>query len=1117
MSLENKIIEVLSEGKPLKGREIASILSSKHGLNVDKAQVNSLLYGNLRGKAFQNKKYEWSLKQEKGEETNSAKDVVGENTPLSKLAYYYLECLSKDMEGGISVFATSKYKLDYTQLSYFPLTGSVQQSIDAHLLDKVRKNKNEHAFKLGYPMFVRSVKSRDATVYRFIEPLFIFTVDTEFALKNGTILLLDDDPVLNQKALESITGINTSAELLLETVELYEELGINNSPEEKPALDDLGLRLEQIRSDWKWRENLDVGNLSSGGISSIADDGIFNKAAVFVGQKSKYTVGLEKDLRELADLPESKYAKSMLGSWISDTVEPTQLSDKVLIEPIPLNEEQKEAVLRGLSSPLTVVTGPPGTGKSQVVASLIVNAVYQRQTVLFSSKNNKAVDVVNERVNALTNRPIMLRLGSRFQSTLSEYLSGLLSARPSKGDETRFKETKSIHDEILKNISTIKRRQEEIIALRNKVDELEKSVENFRVQFGAAFFAACQNRSADETMRLHVSIDIGKEKVKSADKSKQSLFVKLIWSFVRKSRFLSLQKWIEQCSPRFSSLDIPLLLLTIDDSTVPMFREYIERLAFKNTCAKVIQAYFEQLQNLIDQPDLFSLSVKEKAFTDQIVSNSLELWNCWLQLMPKKMSEKDRKVIGDYVAVLNLIVAAETTNKAIDRHVWSKYYSFLPQITHILSCWAVTSLSARGRVPLEQGFFDLVIIDEASQCDIASALPLLFRAKRAVIIGDDRQLTHISAISETQDIQLLQKHNLDEDFLGWSYSGNSLFRLACARARSENIVALRDHHRSHADIINYSNQHFYENTLRVATQYETLKAIPNEPVVRWIDVKGKCARPETGSTYNDKEAEHVVRELSRLVSNGYKGTIGVVTPFRAQYLRIQDRLNQNKDLSDRLTLRDFLCDTVHKFQGDERDVIIFSPVVSAGVTDSATAFLRKTGNLFNVAITRARAALIVVGDNQKSYTLGVPHYKAFIEYINTLSEKRAMSNDRIQHDLGPKYPNLSTKTIISDWEKVFYEALYKAGIPTIPQHGVGQYSLDLAIIDGDRKLNIEIDGEKYHRNWDGELLRRDQLRNKRLIELGWDVQRFWVYQIRDNMKQCIEKVGQWKRQEIVSS
>jgi very-short-patch-repair endonuclease len=60
-----------------------------------------------------------------------------------------------------------------------------------------------------------------------------------------------------------------------------------------------------------------------------------------------------------------------------------------------------------------------------------------------------------------------------------------------------------------------------------------------------------------------------------------------------------------------------------------------------------------------------------------------------------------------------------------------------------------------------------------------------------------------------------------------------------------------------------------------------------------------------------------------------------------------------------------------------------------------------------------------------------------------------------------------------------------------------------------RKLNIEIDGEKYHRDWDGELIRKDQLRNLRLIEMGWDILRLWVYEVRDNLPGCIMRVKRW--------
>ena len=82
-----------------------------------------------------------------------------------------------------------------------------------------------------------------------------------------------------------------------------------------------------------------------------------------------------------------------------------------------------------MQNKLTIVTGPPGTGKSQVVSDILINAAWQGKRVLFASKNNKAVDVVETRINNLGPRPILLRVGSnQYQSRLAEYLVNLLAA-----------------------------------------------------------------------------------------------------------------------------------------------------------------------------------------------------------------------------------------------------------------------------------------------------------------------------------------------------------------------------------------------------------------------------------------------------------------------------------------------------------------------------------------------------------------------------------------------------------------------------------------------------------------------------------------------------------------
>jgi very-short-patch-repair endonuclease len=336
--------------------------------------------------------------------------------------------------------------------------------------------------------------------------------------------------------------------------------------------------------------------------------------------------------------------------------------------------------------------------------------------------------------------------------------------------------------------------------------------------------------------------------------------------------------------------------------------------------------------------------------------------------------------------------------------------------------------------------------------------------------------------------------------------------------RSDDIVALRDHHRSHADIIEFSNEAFYESRLRVATSYDRLRfPQPNEPAVRWVDVQGKTVRPGSGGAVNEMEAQAVVEEIERLISQGYRGTVGVVSPFRAQANRIKDLVHGHEGLVAHIVDAEFLADTVHGFQGDERDVIIFSPVVSLGISDGALGFLRNNPNLFNVAITRARAALIVVGDKRAALNCTVDYLARFTAYADQVGNRRRRVETATAGYLGSEYPEVPRPERVSEWEHLFYRALYREGIRSIPQYAVEKYVLDFAILDGERRLNIEIDGERYHRNWDGELCRRDQIRNQRLMELGWDVMRFWVYQIRDDLDRCVARVKHWDQKKEIDS
>lgn len=144
-----------------------------------------------------------------------------------------------------------------------------------------------------------------------------------------------------------------------------------------------------------------------------------------------------------------------------------------------------------------------------------------------------------------------------------------------------------------------------------------------------------------------------------------------------------------------------------------------------------------------------------------------------------------------------------------------------------------SNLSIGGHFPLKPRIFDLLIIDEASQSDIASAIPLLFRAKNAVIIGDPQQLKHIPSISRAQDNRLMQKYDLiKDDYLRFSYSIQSLYHWARGIVSNDCVTLLNEHYRSHHSIIEFSNREWYNGYLDIRTNYDNLLYPPKTKIIQ---------------------------------------------------------------------------------------------------------------------------------------------------------------------------------------------------------------------------------------------------------------------------------------------
>lgn len=1096
-----RILRELTKNPGQKAEELASLLG------IERQSVNRILAYELKGKVQQGSDYRWRLV---GGVTATATTPVAANTEIARLSLYYLECIGQDMDEGVSAFAKSRYgEPDYAELSSLPL---VVAGVDwfnepgvGRVLGKVRQDRAKLVAWLGYPVRLRRHRTPRWEGF-FVEPILLWRIALQDQ-RGEPPKIEDDTPLLNAKFLRSV-AMGDGLQLAEEAARLTDELGLNVATAEMPEVDELVDRLVLIRPDWDWKDTLDpTGCKGAVALSELAEEGIYNRAVVLPGERSPYTQGLETELKALAGVTETQLAGTALGHWLTgNTGLKTQAPDnEPLVEVLPMNSEQRAAVRAAMYAAHTVVTGPPGTGKSQVVTNLLVNAAWRGMRVLFASKNNKAVDVVEARVNGLGNRPVLLRLGSKeYQAKLASYLTQLLAGNPSADDRVSYEEGLTRHRSLASRAAELDRTQQQVLDARNTVDRLDAEADDARALFGPLLVGI------DEALvqSTPAAIEGLEQLVDAADRSRQGWMTRAVWRWAVEKRLLQLAEAGSAATSLAGRLGVRLVEAPTEES-IASYRAALEQWRQRLEAAKKVLTCKRALETLKRGPSFEDIAKQRSKLAEQVAQNSSRLWSDWVQLAPTRLSSAQRKDIADYAAALQLTTGPDA--ERVHSSVKQRARALQSKVTELFACWAVTSLSARGRVPFEPGYFDLVVIDEASQCDIASALPLLYRAKRSVIIGDPQQLRHISALSRARDSELQHKHDLVGTRMGWMYSVSSLYDVAAGIVPPDSIVNLRDHHRSHADIIEFSNREFYEGRLRIATRYRQLKRPRSgEPGIVWQDVRGEVVRPASGGALNRPEAKAVLEALrDLLVVRGYQGTVGVVTPFRAQVQVLQELVLSSDELASVRERAELLVDTVHRFQGDERDVMFFSPVVSTGMSAGALSFLRSNGNLFNVAITRARGLLHVVGDREAAGASGVGYLANFSSYVAELNgaARRPSNVDTIE--IGSEYPLVAKPERVSDWERILYRALYAVGLRPIPQHSVEQYDLDFAIVVGDRRLNVEVDGERYHRSWTGELCLRDQLRNQRLIELGWEVKRFWVYEVRDSLDECVATVRRW--------
>ena len=770
--------------------------------------------------------------------------------------------------------------------------------------------------------------------------------------------------------------------------------------------------------------------------------GYYNGLALFPDVVGKYTRSAVADYDRLCRETPDRINESALAAVFG--APRLTLPAPAVMHPFPLGEVQLLAVRSGLSKPLTVITGPPGTGKSQAIAALMLSAAAAGRSVLLAARQHRAIDSVQERLEALTeDRTLLVRANESEGAGRFTFADALKALQVRSGDENA--------------VARLRRALARIVAADSRRwEQLERWRELKRLGERQAAIQA----ELDSLEQDHPELS-GSGLEPKAKSERSNLFARLL-SFMAR-----------------------LLGLPVFDGTVigQAFRLQLleeERAKLRESLEEV-EAHLCALKTKLEgnEETPITLGGKVEAWSAELVELLLDRLDA--------VAPEDRQCLATIAGDARIIGQG-----SVDAEGCRLVLKHMP-------LWAVTTLAAGSRIPLEPGLFDYVVFDEASVTDIASALPLLFRAKAATIVGDPMQLGMISNLDPQAERSLLKRHGLLRPGIGrFSQGQTDLFQLAATAINGAPFL-LNEHYRCHPHIAAYFNEAFYGRRLTLLTDTSALH-LPKglRPGLHWTNVEGEVATGRaigmSGSAWSAAEADAVVTHLEELLALDFRGTVGIVTFFAPQAKQINELAATRigaKGLA-RLNVKVF---TANRFQGDERDVILLSLCLAPNMPAGARSFLMRERHLLNVAVSRARAICHIVGDKAFAASSGIPHIETLVRRVNAATAPRAGGfDDRFD----------------SPWEKHLYDELLKRGFDPIVQHPVAGRFLDLAIVDETRcpplRLDIEVDGVGFHTDDDGNRLATDLWRDHQLNALGWHVLRFWVHELRDELERCLDRI-----------
>lgn len=983
------------------------------------------------------------------QEATRAINSAFNNSFVKKLSLYLHDCVREEVKSSTFrnlksdkdnkwIFLKEDDKLFTTDIDYLKLDGS--DSKITELMIQSELNQKEKYLIYGY-MFLVGGNPKSKKKSEFLTPLLYMPCRLERNGVNINCMLTDEFLSLNTGALASLikkTGDEEETESFLEgLLDVVPTLPITEEKMEiflttlKSIVPDINIALDH--SDDIDEDNItkDTGSKSEDNDNDNSDDDgddystpkhtkvekitLTNQCAIILTKRPSVTAGVLHELMQISEKPSGVYRETVLNVINEEYVQskPAPIPQKTNehfnpITPLSLSDSQASVIENIETSKLVSVYGPPGTGKSQTIVNLVAHLIANGKTVLVASRMDKAVDVVADRLNDLGAPYLALRAGRlNYQKQLSYQLQDLLSNKVDLDEdiENNVLVDVSDMDDLLNSVRDLEEKAEKIIKLEKEWTEVRKEVAEKKKISGSMEFIKFKLSREDVESLKSLSTEMEKNLAKSG-------FFASVTNYTSVNK---LKKLLQL--PDFTPTQANILKLN----------DEIE-LADIVCRAGDIESEIQNLGNIhVIAEKIRTLKKKQSKLVKDILINKRRTA---LKGLMRDQTKRQRL----YVHSKSLVERKKSLqNRLLEAEDFKPLLEAFP-------CWCVTTYAVSGSLPMKPGLFDVAIIDEASQCDIASCFPILYRAKRAVIVGDDKQLPHLSFLESAKEQSFMSKYEVADRYqLMWRFRTNSMFDIA--NYYSMKPVLLDEHFRSLPPIINFSNKEFYGNRIRVMKQDN-----PNEKVLEIVEVPD--GKVDGDATRNLPEIEALVKRLHEIIVDNEREnpdepiSIGIISPFRAQVEQL--KISVSKVISDYMMEKHKIeIGTAHTFQGDERDIILISWAFANNSFPQSITFLQKP-NLFNVAITRAKKQMInFVSRDCSELPEGI--FRSYVSFIKEYEEKHEKV---INHELDENtYKNSFEREVAEKLRTLGYDV--RAGVE------MGGVSADLVI---NNKFVIECDG-----------------------------------------------------------